>query len=155
MQFADVFEGFEPKKYNKLKMIATSVAGSMHKMKTNFTEPIINFVRKIRGAWDYAKNTNISDIGAVRTISDVMSRPIEIPGVNALRTSVDNIKNKLSAKMGFLNEDIFDLGKEISAKWEAIVSKIQPERITSDMSVSELEALWKAEIAAVTVGGAV
>lgn len=74
LPFADVFDGFEQKKVNKLKMISSSVAGSMTKMKSLLPESIVNFVNRVRGgissAWNYAKNTNISDIAGIKNISD-------------------------------------------------------------------------------------
>ena len=47
LQFADVFEGFQPKNTSKLKMITSSVAGSMTKLRNSITEPIVNFVKRI------------------------------------------------------------------------------------------------------------
>ena len=65
LQFADVFEGFKPNfKANKMRMVASSVAGSMHKMRASIAEPIINFVKRVHSgltsAWDYASTTNFT-----------------------------------------------------------------------------------------------
>ena len=128
LQFADVFEGFEPKKVNKLKMIASSVAGSMNKIKSSITEPIAQFVGRVRSgissAWDYAKNTNISDIG-----------------------------EKIASGIGSIGHNILGLGDDINQRWSMVVSRFNSDKISSDMSVSELEGLWKAEIAACEAGG--
>ena len=159
LQFADVFEGFEPKKYNKLRMIATSVAGSMHKIKTGITEPIVAFARKVKtnivSAWDYAKNTNVSDLAAVKKFNDIMNTQIEIPGVKALETSIESMKTKVSAKIEAMQNNVIGFGKDITTKWNTMIEKIQPKKITADMPVSELESMWRAEIAAVAAEGAI
>ena len=149
LQFADVFEGFEPsfksaKGINKLKMVASSVTGSMNKIKTGITEPIVNFVKRvsggISGAWEYAKNTNISDIGAVKAFNRFMQTEIEIPGLSY-------ITNGISSRITSLNNNVTNIGKDISSKWSALISKFQTKsKISSQMSVSELEQMWKDEI---------
>ena len=45
---ADVFAGTKTEKPNRLKMIATSVTGSMNKMKSSFTESIVNFANRMK-----------------------------------------------------------------------------------------------------------
>jgi len=166
---ADVFEGTKSKSTNKLRMIASSVTGSMNKMRSRIAEPIINFVNRVRGgisnAWDYAKNTNVSDLPAIKTFNDVMNTPIKL---GAFSDSVDNlargISSKLeflntdvadigkamsegiSSKMEFLNTDVTDIGKAMSSKWASLISKIHSNRISADMPVADLEMLWKNEI---------
>ena len=169
LQFADVFEGFEPKKEtNKLKLIASSVTGSMNKMKSSITEPIINFVNRVRtgvsSAWDYAKNTNVSDLPTIKAISDVLNTPIEIPGmktiseilnkpieIHALRglnESLANMKDNMSSHISGIGEDISGIGKELSSKWNALISNIHTsKKISAEMSVADLERMWKDEIA--------
>ena len=80
-EYADVFGGAKSNT-NKLRMIASSVAGSMNKMKSSIAEPIINFVNRvsenISSAWQYAKvtpfTTAVSDAanasGIVRALVD-------------------------------------------------------------------------------------
>ena len=166
---ADVFEGTKNGSTNKLRMIASSVTGSMNKMRSRIAEPIINFVNRVRGgissAWDYAKNTNISDLPAIKTFNDVMNTPIHL---GAFSDSVDNlargisskleflntdivdigkgISEGISSKMEFLNTDVTDIGKAMSAKWTNLISKIHSHRISADMPVAELEQLWRNEI---------
>ena len=156
--FADVFESSAAKDSSKLKLIAASVAGTMHKFVSGITEPIINFVSRvcsgILSAWDYAVNTDVSDIDAFKGISSSLksiggyiNRPIEIPGAGAISGAIDGVKTRFGA----INEGMLDLGKDISAKWNGLISKIQNKdasKISADLSVSELETLWKAEIAA-------
>ena len=169
LQFADVFEGFEAKKEtNKLKLIASSVAGSMNKMKSSITEPIVNFVNRLRtgvsNAWDYAKNTNVSDLPAVKAISDVLNTPVEIPGMKAisdvlnkpieihalkgLSESLVGMRENMHSHISGLGNDISGIGKELSSKWNSLISNIHSgKKISSDMPVCELEQMWKDEIA--------
>lgn len=164
--FADVFES-SSKETNKMKMIASSVAGSMHKIRSSITEPIVNFVNRVcsgvSSAWNYAKNTNVSFSGAIKGINDVMStkieipglrtvdefihKPIEISGLKSIGGSVDGIK----ANIGAFGENIIDFGKGINSQWAALVAKINKgHKIPSGLSVSEYEEMWKAEIAALS-----
>lgn len=155
LQFADVFEGFEPKKQNKLRMIASSAIGSMNRMKSSITEPIVNFVRNIgsgiSNAWDYAKNTNISDLPGLKQVNTVMNTPINIDGLKnvgrsissrmeSISSSAKNIGDKVSAKMEFLNTDVTEL-------WSGLISKIHSNKFSSDMSVADLKSAWLNEIA--------
>ena len=168
LQFADVFEGFEPKKSNKLKLIASSVAGSMHKMRLNIFEPISNFVSRVRAnisnAWDYAKSTNISDLSGVKAIANAwkyanetnISEVVGIKNVNASITKLSDtisdkvfgIKDNISSKFSTINTEVTELGKSISENWNSLIARISPRKINSEMSVSELETLWRNEIQA-------
>lgn len=145
LQFADVFEGFEPKKQNKLRMIATSAIGSMNRMKSSITEPIVNFVRnvssEISNAWDYAKNTNISDVPVIRhNIDGLMNVGRSISSrMESISSSAKNISDKVSAKMEFLNTDVTEL-------WSGLVSKMHSNKFSSDMPVADLRAAWLSEI---------
>lgn len=156
--FADVFESSAIKQTSKMKLIAASVAGSIHKIKSSITEPIINFVNKICGsissAWDYAKNTNISDLGVVKGINsslkgfgEYMSKPIDIPGSKAMDSAISGVKRYIGTINSALSTNVLDLGKDISTKWASIIAKTHSgNKISSDMSVAELENLWKSEI---------
>ena len=142
LQFADVFEGFEPKKQNKLRMIASSVAGSMNKMKSSITEPIMNFVNRVRGgitsAWDYAKNTNVSDLPGLKQVNNVLNTPIDI-NLDGLKAVGKNITTGISSRMGIL-------GDEVSELWSGLISRLHSHKYSCDMSVSDLEAAWRNEI---------
>ena len=176
LQFADVFEGFEPKSKSKFKIIASSVAGSINKIKTGITEPIIHFVNRIgsgiSSAWNYAKNTNISDVGAVKAfnnlmqteislpgsgaikaLNNLMQTEVSIPGLGAIEHSISGIKGKLSSGLGAFGSNILGIGDDINQKWAMVVSRFNTQKISSDMSVSDLEILWKNEIAAGEAGG--
>ena len=168
LQFADVFEGFEPKKTSKLKMITSSVAGSMTKLRSSITEPIVNFVKRIgeglSNAWTYAKNKNVSDLAGVKAINEVMSTDIVDIGkglsnsisdlgkgisekMSFLNTDVSDIGKGISKKMSFLNTDVTDIGKGLAGKWNALISKVHSgNKITKDTSVEDLKAMWQNEI---------
>ena len=156
LQFADIFEGFEPKSTSKLRMIASSVAGSMNKFRSCFAEPIVNFVKRVGGtissAWDYALNTNVGDIPAIKAFSDFMNTPICMP--DSITTYLDGIKAKISGSISALATSKYaNLGKNISAKVDAMLAKINHKKISAALSVAELEEMWKAETA-LELGGA-
>ena len=150
---ADVFEGFKPHSTNKLRMIASSVTGSMTRFKSSITEPIVNFVRRVGGgishAWDYAKTTPISQVPGIKHMNDAMA------GIGAgissrfstINDSVTSLGRGITSKISYLNKDVIEVGHDLKTQWDAIVSKIQPKRISADMSVAEIEQLWKNEIA--------
>ncbi len=168
LQFADVFEGFQPKNTSKLKMITSSVAGSMTKLRNSITEPIVNFVKRIgeglSNAWTYAKNKNVSDLAGVKAINDVMNTDIvdigkglsnSISGIGKgisekmsfLNTDVTEIGKGLGEKMSFLNTDVTDIGKGLAGKWNALISKVHNHnKITKDTPVEDLKAMWENEI---------
>ena len=124
LPFADVFDGFEQKKVNKLKMISSSVAGSMTKMKSLLPESIVNFVNRVRGgisrAWNYAKNTNISDIAGIKNISEAWNNTMSM--------------------------DVADIGKGLADKWNSLISSVHHNKITKDTPVQDLKAMWEHEI---------
>lgn len=155
LPFADVFEGFDKKddkksgigsnisfrgmghaSLNKMKMISSSVAGSMNKIRSSF-EPIVNFVNRMRdgisNAWNYAKNTDVMDFG--KSIS------------NSVSNSVSDIKNNISSKISSINSDVTGIGKNLSEKWSSLISKIHHNKITKDTSPAELRDMWLNEIA--------
>ena len=157
LPFADVFEGFEPKKVNKFKMIASSVAGSMTKLHSSITEPIARFVSRIKNgvsnAWDYAKNTNISDIKGLRTISRVLNTPIELKVPNfgkKISNSFSGISHNFSEKFSNMNQGVLDIRNDLSSKWNSMISNINKNRITKDTSVSDLRSMWENEIKAMS-----
>ena len=165
LQFADVFEGFQPQKEtNALKVIATSVAGSMHKF-NDAKESVVNFVKRvgseIAGAWEYAKNTKVSDLSVVksfnslmkkeisipgtRTIDKVLHKPITLPKIKPIGESVNLIKEKVSKGWEIFNTDVTDLGSVIGTKWDTLIEKAKTKKLSSETPVAELEQLWKEE----------
>ena len=169
---ADVFESFKPKSSNKLRIIASSVAGSMNKILSNpLAESIINFARRVRGAWNYAFNTNFStamsdaarvatgamsavvESSLVRKTNEILNAEIPLPSLNLpaldLTSRLSGLREGISAGVDFFNTDIVDIGKGISEK----VGKLAPaisfhaRPKYSTMSVQELELAWNEQIA--------
>ena len=164
LQFADVFEGCEAieVKQNKLKMIASSVAGSARKLHSSITEPIVNFVRKIGGgisnAWDYAKNTNVSDLPGIKSINEVMNADIVDLGRDlghGISNSISNMGKGISDKVASLNNSVTErlssitgIGKTLSAKLDELVESLNisnGHKITAETSVNELKEMWLEE----------
>ena len=160
LPFADVFEGFENKNVSKMRMISSSVMGSMTKFRSSITEPIVNFVNRITtgisNAWNYAKNTNVSDLTPIKNIHNVMQMDVIDLG-KGISNSISNIGKNISEKMPSFNmpslhigSNISGIGKNLSDKWSNMISKINiphHNRISSDMPVCELKSMWENEIA--------
>ena len=160
LPFADVFEGFENKNVSKVRMISSSVMGSMTKLRSSITEPIVNFVNRvttgISNAWNYAKNTNVSDLTPIKNIHNVMQMDVIDLG-KGISNSISNIGKNISEKMPSFNmpslhigSNISGIGKNLSDKWSNMISKINiphHNKISSDMPVCELRAMWEKEIA--------
>ena len=169
LQFADVFEGFTPKSSSKLRIIASSAAGTMNKIKTGF-ESIVNFVNRVRegfntrlnntieyakNAWDYAYKTDIKDVPAIKAVTSHIYMPdikAHVPSFRGLSDSMAKVGTGITSHIETINSDIVGLTKGLSEKWTNMVSKLQPKRINADMPVAELEQLWRNEI---ELGGAV
>lgn len=142
LQFADVFEGFEPEKISKMKLIASSVMGSITKLRNSITEPIVNFVNRVKdgitNAWSYAKNTEI-----------------KIAGLDGISTKLHDVMSYdvgkgISDSISGLGRNMTEVGHGLSEKWNTLIEKINlknigHERISSDMTVAELKDLWLKE----------
>ena len=165
LPFADVFEGFENKNVSKVRMISSSVMGSMTKFRSSITEPIVNFVNRvttgISNAWNYAKNTNVSDLTPIKNIHNVMQMDVIDLG-KGISNSISNMGKNISEKMPSFNmptinmpslhigSNISGIGKNLSDKWSNMISKINiphHNKISSDMPVCELKSMWENEIA--------
>ena len=160
LPFADVFEGFENKNVSKMRMISSSVMGSMTKLRSSITEPIVNFVNRIgenlSNAWNYAKNTNVSDLAPIKSINNVMQMDVKDLG-KGISSSISNMGRNLSEKMPSINmpslhigSNISGIGKNLSDKWSNMISKINiphHNKISSDMPVCELRSMWEKELA--------
>ncbi len=147
LQFADVFEGFEPKKINKLKMISSSVIGSMTKLRNSITEPIVNFVNSVREgiatAWnDTINNEGIKNISKkIRTTGEKINSILNYDIGKGLSDSISGLGNKISEKL-----NLTGLGEDLSAKWAGLIEGINHKKISKDMPVAELKELWENEI---------
>ena len=150
LQFADVFEGFEPKKINKMKMIASSVMGSLTKFRNTITEPIVNFVLRVKdgitSAWTYAKNTNV-EIAGLKGITENISSVMNYDVGQGLKNSISGIGKNLTERLSLLNKDMTELGHGLSEKWTSLIGNINlngigKTKISSDLPVAELRTLW-------------
>ena len=133
---ADVLESFKGKE-SKLKMITASVMGSMTKLRNSITEPIVNFANRVKdgitNAWTYAKNTEI-----------------KIASLDGISTRIHDVGKGISDSISGIGKNLTDLGQGISGKWTALVEKINignigHEKISADLPVAELRALWEKE----------
>ena len=151
-EYADVFEGFKPQAASKLRMIASSVTGSMNKIKSAVPESIVNFVRKVRSgvsnAWSYAKNTNILDVPGIRQTKDFLLAERHMPSLG-IADKMTSLKEGLASHVEFLNRDVMDFGKEMSAKWNGLISNISfaGKQKYANMTVAELETHFAAALA--------
>ncbi len=153
LEFADVFES---KKVNKMKMISSSVAGSMNKIRSCIPESIVNFVNRVRegvsNAWNYAKSKEVN-IPGMKAISETLNKEIKMPELNIgknISESVSSFGKGISDKMSFLNTDITDIGKGLSDKWSSLINKIHSSndhvKISKDMRVADLRSMWQNEL---------
>lgn len=149
MVCADVLVSFKGKE-NKLKMISSSVMGSMTKLRTSITEPIVHFVNRVKdgitGAWSYARNTEIN-LDGLKNISDNIHNVLNYDIGKGLTDSISGIGKHLTDRVSLLNKDLTGIGHGLSDKWNALINKIGiknigHERISSDLPVAELKALW-------------
>ena len=149
LQYADVFEGYKPnfKGINKLKMVASSVAGSVTKIHSNVTESIVNFAKRIgnrlNSVWEYAKNTN-------KHIKDTIDN--SILGRDIVDIGKD-ITNSISAKIKLPENYHLGWGDSIRETWSTMVNKLSHRKINSDLPVAELREMWVCENAKIAEEG--
>ena len=160
LQFADVFEGFKPSfkanPTNKLRIVATSVTGSMNKMKNGITESIVNFARRVHGgitsAWDYAKNTPISQVPGIKEMNEILATPINIPVIDGLTEKMAGMREKITSKIGSISDIKASIANGMTSRIESISAMFNKGNKYMGMEVSAIENAWKEEIA---LGGAV
>ena len=128
LQFADVFEGFEPKQINKLKMITSSVMGSLTKVRNGITEPIVHFVNKVREG--------------LHTTSENIHSILSYDVGKGITDSITGIKQSISNKVTSWKEGVTGIGKDLSETWTNLISRVQTHKITSDIPVAELRQMW-------------
>ena len=135
--------------------------GSMTKLRSSITEPIVNFVNRIgvglSNAWNYAKNTNVSDLVNLEGINNVMKMDVKDLG-KGISNKVSEMGRNISEKMPSFNmptvnmpslhisSNISGIGKNLSDKWSNMISKINiphHDKISSDMPVCELRSMWE------------
>ena len=182
LPFADVFEGFDNKNVsfkgasvgNKMRMISSSVMGSMTKLRSSITEPIVNFVNRmttgLSNAWDYAKNTNFSDLPGIRNINNIMKMDVvdigknisnkvsemgrsistKMPSFSKPTLSNENVQNECKSTISIpslhIGENISGISKNLYSSWTNMISKINVphnNKISADMPVCELKSMWE------------
>lgn len=157
LQFADVFEGFKPtfkaNPANKMRIVASSVTGSMNKIRTNFTESIVNFANRvcsgISSAWNYAKNTNISDVPGFKQMNEILNTQINIPVIDGLASRMSSLKEKMSSKMASLSDRTTEWKTNVTSQINEMVSNIsfKGKQKYANMTVAELETELRAALA--------
>ncbi len=146
LQFADVFEGFKPQSTSKLRMIASSVTGSMSKVKSLVPESIANFARRVVGGisqvWEYAKNTNISDIPGIKQTKDFLLAERHLPEIYSLSSHITALKDGVRHTKDFLlAERHLPEIKGLTALKEGLSNiTFSSKQRYANMPVSELEA---------------
>lgn len=158
LPFADVFDGFEPKKTNKLKMITSSVAGSMTKMKSLIPESIVNFVNRVSeglsNAWTYAKSKVLFTLPGEEACKKVMNVNIVDIGKGIgeiLNKDALEVGKEFSEKIGVSGKiaAIGNLGNSIQEKWNALVSNMtisKAHKATKETPVAELKVMLQEEL---------
>ena len=142
LQFADVFEGFKPQSSSKLRMIASSAAGTMNKIKSSIPESIVNFARKVRtgvsNAWDYAKNTNISDVPGIKQTKDFLLAERHLP---SLGISLDGVKDAVYSRIEALSNSTVGKYNELVTRISLIGKSKYANMSVEDLRICLAEAL--------------
>lgn len=158
LPFADVFEGFEPQKTNKLKMITSSVAGSMTKIKSLIPESIINFANRVSeglsNAWTYAKSKVLFTLPGEEACKKAMNTDIVDIGKGIgeiLNKDALEVGKEVSQKLGVSGtmSAIGSLGNGIQGKWNALVNSMsisKSPKPTKETPVSELRDMLQVEL---------
>ena len=149
---ADVLVSFKGKE-SKLKMISSSVIGSMVKLRNSITEPIAQFVNRVKtgitSAWEYANNTKIELPGLKNITEGLHTTGEKINGIlsydvgKGISDSLSGIGKNISEHISSVTGDITGIGKDLSARWNSLIGKVQTNhKISSDLPVAELKDLW-------------
>lgn len=137
---ADVLDSFKGKE-NKLKMITSSVMGSMTRLKNSITEPITHFVNRVKEGWNVAvEKIGLKDFAEnIHTTGEKINEILSYDIGKGITDSLATIKKGITDTLSY---DITGLGKDLSTKWTAIVGKIHQDKIPSGLSVAEYRSLW-------------
>jgi len=175
---ADVFAGAKTEKTNRLRMIATSVTGSMSKVKSLIPESVVNFVKRVHGgmvnAWKYANETSFSaamaDAGnaintvisgtgnaikenkIIRQAHDLLNTEIHMPTLDIPSLNISSHITALKESAMHRIESMNEMRREMVAKGLNLIPAISfhGKAKYSEMSVAELETHL---IAALADGG--
>ena len=143
---ADVFVG----KTNKLKMISSSVMGSMTKLHKSITEPIINLVNRVKdgitNTWTTLKNTNV-ELPGLKNIGEGIYSILNYDVGKGLSDSINNlgtgIGKGISGTMNLLNKDVTEIGQDLSGTWTSLISRIHTgnKKPSANMPVAEVKEM--------------
>ena len=137
LQFADVFEGFKPSfkasSANKLRIVASSVTGSMSKMKSSVTESIANFARRVSD-WASTKKTEFLATPIVKKTNDILFTKHYMSDI------ISNAKEGINSRIESISSSTVDLGNSIKARWAGLVKNVSSigRSKYDNMSVPEL-----------------
>ena len=137
LQFADVFEGFKPSfkanSANKLRIIASSVTGSMSKMRSSMTESIANFARRVSD-WASARKSEILAVPAIKKANEILFTPYYMSDI------VSNVREGINSRIESISSSTIDLGNSIKSRWNGLVDSISSigRSKYDNMSVAEL-----------------
>ena len=142
--FADVFSGASDRSISKLKMITSSVIGSMTKLRNSLTEPIVNFVKRVKETWNDAviNNEGIKNItdklnAAGDKISDILNYDIG----KGLSDTISGLGKNITEKLPSI-DSVTGIGKDLLTKWTDLVGKVHHKGIPNGLSVEEYKELW-------------
>ena len=142
--FADVFSGASDRSTSKLKMITSSVIGSMTKLRNSLTEPIVNFVKRVKETWNDAviNNEGIKNItdklnAAGDKISDILNYDIG----KGLSDTISGLGKNITEKLPSI-DSVTGIGKDLLTKWTDLVGKVHHKGIPNGLSVEEYKELW-------------
>ena len=144
---ADVLVSFKGKE-SKLKMITSSVIGSMTKLRNSITEPIAQFVNRVKTgittAWEHACNNpgikNISE--TLHTTGEKINGILSYDVGKGISDSISGIGKNITERLSEINGNITGIGKDLSSKWNKLIGKIQTNSIPANLSVAEYKELW-------------
>ena len=146
--FADVFSGTSDRSISKLKMITSSVIGSMTKLRNSITEPIVNFVNRVREGISNTWNDKIVNNEGLKNITDKLhATGDKISGIlnydigKGISDSISGLGKNITEKLPSI-DSVTGLGKDLLAKWTDIVGKVHHKGIPSGLSVEEYRGLW-------------
>ena len=146
---ADVLVSFKGKE-NKLKMITSSVIGSMTKLRNSITEPIVNFVNRVKDSITTTWNNTIHTEGLKNITEKLSTTGEKIQNIlnydvgKGISDSITGLGKNISEKLPSI-DGITGIGKDLLTKWTELIGKVHNNSIPSGLSVAEYRALWLKE----------
>ena len=134
LQFADVFEGFKPSfkstHANKLRMIASSVTGTMSKIKSSIPESIANFVGRIRERASMMKH-DFLERPMIKKANEVLFTPIYVKDI-IYGIILDAKCSEHSARMNSMR-NATDNANEVIDKLQLLYNRARQNVITNEL----------------------